>query len=998
MEPAAEVGGDPVTGDVLVALRLDPLAEHGRAALDRPVVAAAAQRLGARGLPGGPPLGHTAEGEVADDGAVEVGRRVDADLEAGVDVAARRALDHGRVGGEVGAPREQRHRLDVDPHDGADQADLAHRAHVEARLLVADVLEPPGLGRRVVGTVGAVLVELGLARVARHGVDGDEDVVLLDPGDLVGEARVGREARSVGEPEDDVLGLGQRHRQPLALLLRDADALGALRPAHVAAEDVAVARGDRAARAALGGQVAGPLLGHLGQVAGVGARVAGVAAGQGRVGARGHARRGRRRARGRRRLVPSAAARQHRRREDGGAGERGAAQGGHALDLLVARHGRDDALDRLGDRDAVVLAPVAVAEADRALLDVLTAGDEHEGDLLQLRVADLLLEPVVGLVDLDPDAPLLELVGDLVQVVGEGVRDRDPDHLHRREPRREGTRVVLDEDAEEALDRAELGGVDHHRLLLGAVGRGVLEAEARGLVEVVLDGAHLPRPADGVLGLDRDLGAVEGGAARVRDQLEAGLGSDVLEHLGRGRPVLVGADELVGLGVVAGRQLEVEVVETEVLEDAEHERQQVLDLGRRLLRGAVGVGVVLGEAAHPGQAVDDAGLLVAVDGAELEQAQRQLAVGAPAAAEDQVVHRAVHRLELVVRALELHRREHRVGVVRQVPRGVEQAVLGDVRRADVGEALLDVPLADVVLHLALDHATLGVEHRQPGPDLVGEAEQVELAAQLAVVTALGLLEPVQVLVERLLARPGGAVDALELLVLLVAAPVGRGAAHQLERRDPLGGGQVRPPAEVLPGHLALAVDVVVDGQLAGADLGARTLGRIGGVALEADQLDLVGLVGQLDEGVLVGGDPAVEALVLLDDLAHRGLELDQVLGDERGRHVEVVVEAVLDRRADAELGVGEDLLHGLRQHVGGRVPQDVEAVGAVDGDPLDLVAVGELVGQVLELARDPCGDDVGVVPEQLPGLGARRDGRLLARIGGQYDDLDVGHGGAPLAQ
>ena len=97
-------------------------------------------------------------------------------------------------------------------------------------------------------------------------------------------------------------------------------------------------------------------------------------------------------------------------------------------------------------------------------------------------------------------------------------------------------------------------------------------------------------------------------------------------------------------------------------------------------------------------------------------------------------------------------------------------------RADVLEALLDVPLADVVLHHPLDHPALGVEDGQAGADLVGEAEQVELAAQLAMVALLGLLEPVEVGVERFLGLPGGAVDPLELLVLLVAAPVRRRAS------------------------------------------------------------------------------------------------------------------------------------------------------------------------------------------------------------------------------
>ena len=51
--------------------------------------------------------------------------------------------------------------------------------------------------------------------------------------------------------------------------------------------------------------------------------------------------------------------------------------------------------DGLFDGDAVVLPAVAVAERDSALLEVAVAGDHHEGDLLQLGVADLLLHPVV---------------------------------------------------------------------------------------------------------------------------------------------------------------------------------------------------------------------------------------------------------------------------------------------------------------------------------------------------------------------------------------------------------------------------------------------------------------------------------------------------------------------------------------------------------------------------------------------------------------------------
>ena len=161
--------------------------------------------------------------------------------------------------------------------------------------------------------------------------------------------------------------------------------------------------------------------------------------------------------------------------------------------------------------------------------------------------------------------------------------------------------------------------------------------------------------------------------------------------------------------------------------------------------------------------------------------------------------------------------------------------------------------------------------------------------------------------------------------------------------------------------------------------------------LEPDQLDLVGLGLELVDGVRVGGDPAREALALLDDLAHPGLDLLEVLRHERGLDVEVVVEAVTDRRSDAELGVREQVLHRLRQHVGGRVPQDVVAVGRVDGHALDGVPVGELVRQVAQGPVDPRGDHLRVLAEQLPRLGARRH-RTLGTIACVKDgDVDVGH-------
>ena len=76
------------------------------------------------------------------------------------------------------------------------------------------------------------------------------------------------------------------------------------------------------------------------------------------------------------------------------------------------------------------------------------------------------------------------------------------------------------------------------------------------------------------------------------------------------------------------------------------------------------------------------------------------------------------------------------------------------------------------------------------------------------------------------------------------------------------------------------------------------------------------------------------------------------LGDGLGE-LEVVVEAVLDRRADRDLRPREKPARGLGEEVRGRVAQDVEGVGVVlvpRRQDLDPLAVGDGQPQVTDRA------------------------------------------------
>src|SRR5204863_4976053 len=124
------------------------------------------------------------------------------------------------------------------------------------------------------------------------------------------------------------------------------------------------------------------------------------------------------------------------------------------------------------------------------------------------------------------------------------------------------------------------------------------------------------------------------------------------------------------------------------------------------------------------------------------------------------------------------------------------ALLADVRRVHERIARNLVPLARVLLHDPPDERALRVEQRQTGVDLLGEREQIELDAELAVVARLGLLEAMEMLRQRFLRLPRGAVDALEHRALLVAPPVRARDLRELERAQPLRRRHVRSAAEV----------------------------------------------------------------------------------------------------------------------------------------------------------------------------------------------------------
>ena len=153
--------------------------------------------------------------------------------------------------------------------------------------------------------------------------------------------------------------------------------------------------------------------------------------------------------------------------------------------------------------------------ADRAVGRLAVPDDQHVGHLLELGLANLVVDLLLALVDLrpagrPPPAPL-----HLPGVVDVAVGNRQDDGLERRHPEWEGAGEVLDQDGDEALDAAEDRAVNHHRPVLGVVGADVLQIEALRVVVIELNRRALPLAANGVLDVAVDFRAVERAVAGI---------------------------------------------------------------------------------------------------------------------------------------------------------------------------------------------------------------------------------------------------------------------------------------------------------------------------------------------------------------------------------------------------------------------------------------------------------------------------------------------------
>lgn len=159
----------------------------------------------------------------------------------------------------------------------------------------------------------------------------------------------------------------------------------------------------------------------------------------------------------------------------------------------------------------------------------------------------------------------------------------------------------------------------------------------------------------------------------------------------------------------------------------------------------------------------------------------------------------------------------------------------------------------------------------------------------------------------LLVRPCGAVDALQLLVLGIATPVGAGQLGQLEGFQEARVRHVRTAAHVdvffviVKAHGLFVRHVLDQAQLVVFATGLEHFDHFGA---RSDFLDHV--------------------VIFFDQLLHALFDGGQVVRSERTFEGDVVIETFVDDRADDHLGGRVQLLDRVANQVGARVANDLQ--------------------------------------------------------------------------
>ena len=184
-------------------------------------------------------------------------------------------------------------------------------------------------------------------------------------------------------------------------------------------------------------------------------------------------------------------------------------------------------------------------------------------------------------------------------------------------------------------------------------------------------------------------------------------------------------------------------------------------------------------------------------------------------------------------------------------------------------------------------------------------EILQLTADFIVVALERFLLLLHILLQLACLRESNAVHAAQRIVFRLAAPVSTGGVRQLHRLYCARAHQVRAGAKV--GVISLRIN--------------GKLPALFGILFQ--QFQLIRLVCKQLAAFLQADDALLNRQIRLDDFLHLGFDGGELIRRKGRRTADIIVPAVFQRRADAEMCLGIKVLNCLCHDVRRRMPESV---------------------------------------------------------------------------
>ena len=203
-------------------------------------------------------------------------------------------------------------------------------------------------------------------------------------------------------------------------------------------------------------------------------------------------------------------------------------------------------LSELGDGHRAQVSTFTSTHSDSLHLDFLISDYQEIGNLEQSMLADFKADLFISQVGLGTKPAFVESFFDLSDEICLFISDIHNHCLGWRQPRRECTFVVLDQNPDETLERTEDRTVQHHRVLAAIVFGDVFGSQTHRQVEIELQGTTLPHATEAIFQREFNLRTVEGALAWLQVVRKARTIKGCGQRSFGAIPKLVGPDAFSG--------------------------------------------------------------------------------------------------------------------------------------------------------------------------------------------------------------------------------------------------------------------------------------------------------------------------------------------------------------------------------------------------------------------------------------------------------------------